>query len=218
MRATKTPALLLALLLSACAGVQENKSETTPEVLYAEAQAEAKDKEYERAQKILDRIRDDFPFSKVAVEAELLGADLAFDQEKFEEATAAYKAFEDLHPTNPRVSYAVFRRGLAQMALSRPEDRDQTATHGAAEAFQRLLHASPDGPYAAEARQKLAVARGRLAAHELYVASFYLRREQPDAARLRLETLLKDYPDTPQRGEAARLLARLEGETSSDSK
>ena len=218
MRAPKALTALFILLLSACAGVQENKTETTPEALYAEAQAEAKNKAYERAQKILERIRDDFPFSKVAVDAELLGADLAFEQEKFEEATAAYKSFEDLHPTHPQVPYAVYRRGLAQWALSRPEDRDQTATRGAAEAFQRLLHANPEGPHSAEAKQKLAEARSRLAAHELYVASFYLRREQPDAARVRLETLLKDYPDAPQREEAARLLAQVDADATSGPK
>jgi outer membrane protein assembly factor BamD len=202
--------LVLALLLAACAGTAPNLTESSAEELYRQAEQAAKKEDYERAQKLLDRIRDDFPFSKFAVEAELLGADVAFSREKWEEAAAAYRSFEDQHPTHPKALYALYRRGLAQMALGRPPDRDQTATRNAADAFQKLLYASPDGEFSADARKRLAELRATLAAHELAVAQFYLKKAQRDAALERLRAVVRDYPDTPQREEAASLLKQLE--------
>lgn len=202
--------LLSALFLAACAGTTAKLPETSVEDLYHQAEQATKGSDPERAQKLLDRIRDEFPFSKFAAEAELLGADLAFSQEKFEEAAAAYKTFEDQHPSHPKALYALYRRGLAQMALSRPADRDQTATRKAAEAFQKLLYASPDGEFSADAKRRLAEARSTLASHELSVAQFYLKKKNRDAAAERLRAVVGEYPDTPQREEAAKLLLQLQ--------
>lgn len=208
----RTPSVLLlaCALLAACAGSLPKAQKTeTAETLFARAQTAVTERNYDEATKALDRIRDEFPFSKHAVDAELLRADLAYKQEKFQEAAAAYRAFEETHPTHPKASYAVYRRGLSQMRLSLPEDQDQTATRAALEAFQKLLQAYPGGEYEKEAREKIAEARGRLAAHELYVARYYVRKEKFDAALGRLTLLLRDYPDTPSKEEAQRLIATL---------
>lgn len=203
------PALLLAALLAACAGARP-APEPSAESIYRQAEKAVAARDTQEAQKFLDRVRDEFPFSRYAVDAELLGADLAFGDQKYEEASTAYRAFEEQHPTHPKALYALFRRGLALRELSRPADRDQTATRGAAEAFQKLLNASPQGEFAADARKYLADARSRLAGHELFVAKFYLGRKQPSAALERLRTVAREYADTPEREEAAGLLRSLE--------
>lgn len=203
--------LLLVLLCAGCAGTTANLPDTSAEDLYRQAEQAVKAGQAEPARKLLDRIRDEFPFSKFAAEAELLGADLAFSQEKWEEASAAYQTFQDQHPSHPRALYALYRRGLSQMELSRPPDRDQTATRNTAAAFQKLLYASPSGEYSAEAKRRLGEARSTLAAHELAVAQFYLRKDQRDAAQERLRAVVSEYPDTPQRQEAEVLLRRLGG-------
>lgn len=204
--------LLVVFFLAACAATPLKAPEVSAEDLFRQAEQAAKGSDPERAQKLLDRIRDDFPFSKFAAEAELLGADMAFSQGTWEEAAAAYKTFEDQHPSHPKAPYALYRRGLAQMALSRPPDRDQTATRNAAEAFQKLLYASPNGEFSADAKRRLADMRSRLAAHELTVVQFYLRKGQHDAALERLRAAVREYPDTPQREEAASLLRQVEGD------
>jgi outer membrane protein assembly factor BamD len=209
MRRLLIPLITLAVL-SGCAGSRpKDQASVSADVLFVEAQAEAKRHNYEDAAKLLERIRDEFPFSKYTVDAELLGADIAYQQEKYQEAAAAYRSFEDVHPTHPKAAYAVYRRGLAQMQLSRPEDRDQTATRAALEAFQKLLQAYGGGEYAKDARVRVVEARNRLAAHELYVARYYVRKERFDAAIGRLESVLRDYPDTSSKGEAEKLMATL---------
>ncbi|MEW6489168.1 MAG: outer membrane protein assembly factor BamD [Thermodesulfobacteriota bacterium] len=210
MRVVRLAAVLVTLLAVACAG-KAKRAELPPEELYRQAQEAAERKRFDAAQELLDQIADEFPFSRYATEARLLTADIAYQKKEYEEAAAAYRSFEELHPTHPRASYALYRRGLSYAAVSLPEDRDQTHTRNAADAFEKLLHAAPEGEYAEDAGRRLADLRARLAAHELYVARYYLRRKSYAAARQRLETLVRDYPDAPQRDEALRLALELQG-------
>jgi outer membrane protein assembly factor BamD len=209
MRTFVLIALAAALALTACAGKQR-RADAPPEELYRLAQAALEDRDYEDARKLLDQIRDQYPFSRYAVDAELLGADIAFREKKYEEAAAAYRSFEELHPTHEKAPYALYRRGLSYEATTYPADRDQTATRNAVEAFQKLLYANPDSPYAVDARKRLAELRGRLAEHELYVAKYYLRKKQFDAALQRLQELVREYPEAPQRDDALRLALELQ--------
>ncbi len=197
------------VFLAGCWGAQTRK-DLPPEVLYQQALEQVEDGAYEPAQKTLDFLRDQYPFSKFAVEAELLEADMLFDQEKYEEAAAAYRAFEELHPTHSKLGYAVFRRGLSYEELSLPPDRDQTGTHNAIEAYQKLLYLRPEGEHAAEARERMEKLRQRLAEHELYVARYYKRRKMYDAARGRVAYLVRNFPDTPARQEAEQLARELD--------
>ncbi len=201
--------VLLGAGLAGCWGAR-NLADLPPDQLYRQARIAVEKHRYERAKEIIDRIRDDFPFSRYAAEAELLEADMAFDQEKFEEAAAAYRSFEELHPTHPRVAYAVYRRGLAYAGMVEPPDRDQTATRNALEAFQKLLRAYPGSEFAADARARVKELRTRLAEHEMYVARYYLRRKLYDAALGRLQELIRSYPDTPLRDEALALALQIQ--------
>ncbi len=204
-------ALLAAGFLAACAG-RETRWDKRPDELYRLAQEALDDSDYERAQSLINQIRDEFPFSKFAMEGELLGADMAYKRKNYEEAAAAYRSFEELHPTHPKVPYAMYHRGLAYMELSQPEDRDQTATKNGAEALQKLLYAYPKCEYASDARTRLTEARDRLAGHELHVARYYARREKYDAALTRLRGLVQNYPESQYRDEALQMALKLEGE------
>lgn len=203
------PLVLLAALLWGCAAGQQRPN-LPPEDLFRMAQEAAEDRDLPEAQKLLDQIRDEYPFSRFAAEAELLSADMAYGDKRYEEAAAAYRSFEELHPTHPKVPYALYRRGMAYLEISHPPDRDQSATRDAAEAFQKLLFAHPDSEYAPEARRLLDEMRSRLAAHELYVARYYLRRDQYSAALSRLQTLVQDYPDAPERDDALQLALQIQ--------
>jgi outer membrane protein assembly factor BamD len=74
-------------------------------------------------------------------------------------------------------------------------DRDQSTTQEAVQEFQRLIQFYPRSPYVAQAEEKLAESRARLAAYELYVGRFYYRQAAYPAAIGRFEGLLKAYPE-----------------------
>jgi len=199
---------LTSLLLSACASPQEVEK-LSDEEMYRRASVAVQKRDYEDAEKLIDRLRDEHPFSDLVASAELLSADIKYANGDYEEAAAAYASFEDLHPTHPKVPYAVYKRGQSYLNVSLSPDRDQTAVVKANEAFQKLVYAFPETEYANKAKELLEDVHTRLAKHELYVARFYIRKKKFDAALGRLNFLTDKYPQTPQADEAFELVREV---------
>jgi outer membrane protein assembly factor BamD len=88
-------------------------------------------------------------------------------------------------------------------------EKDQTAVHDALRELNDFVDKYPDSKYLAEAQKDRHEVLRRLIEHEVYVARFYLDRDAPQAAILRLEGALRHYPDS---GREAELLLAL-GET-----
>lgn len=203
--------LIFSLLAAGCAGDQDMGS-LPPEELFGLAKEEIEDYHFEEAQMFLDRIREQYPFSSFAVEAELLAADMAYEQDEYEQAAEEYLIFERIHPTHERVDYAIYRQGLCHLELSDTEDRDLTGARNAVGAFAKLLNGYPSSEFARDAGEKLVETKNMLAEHELYVADFYFRKERFEAARERLRTLVREYPDSKFVEEATRLALEIETE------
>jgi outer membrane protein assembly factor BamD len=64
---------------------------------------------YVKAIEKLQSIIDNYPYSDVAVLAELKIADAYFDDFRYDEALSYYRDFADLHPQNEKVPYTIFR-------------------------------------------------------------------------------------------------------------
>jgi outer membrane protein assembly factor BamD len=212
-------ALVLAQLLAASlsagglAGCSAQAKLTTTKVSYSATARQnykkgvkaLKDKNFEDATKYFKFVKARYPFSKYATLAELRQADTLRDSEKFIAAIDAYKTYIKDHPTHPLVEsgYAHFQIGMCYWKLTPgdffimppSEEKDQTSTEAAMLAFKRFLKRYPDSPHKKKARQYYLKALQRLAAHELYVARFYLGRGKPKGAIFRLEYLIKKYPD-----------------------
>ncbi len=200
--------LLILSLLYACGGGERRGGllswftrEPTPaeaklQQLVLEAQKHFERGYYELAEKEFQEIRDRYPDSPYALWAELKLADCKFFAGKYLEAAVLYEEFEKLHPTNEAIPYVIYQIGTSYYKMMLSPDRDQTYTHKAIEAYERLLRSYPDSPYVYEARKRIAEARERLAQHELYVARFYYRTKRYRAAYYRLLYLLENYPET----------------------
>lgn len=211
--------LSLALLqLGGCAGLTVDEND--PASLMADAEADIGADRYQVAIDKLRVIRNKFPYSKFALEAQLRIADVYFLQESFTEAAAAYEAFRDLHPRHERVEYAMFRVGESHFRdLPTTVARDLNAGVQALSAFDDYLRRFPKGAEATLARGRVAEIRGKLAEKELYVGEFYWKRSSPAAARPRYEKVIALYPDTDAAKTAQRRLdAIAEAEAKSGGK
>jgi len=196
--------LLTSLLLAACAG-GERVADLPADVLYNRAAEALDSSDYEKTEEWIRILREQHPFSPRAVDAELLRAEMLYQQDDFEGAAAAYRAFDELHPGHPRAEYALYRAGKCHEERLLSADRDQSATRDMIDAFARLLGAYPEGEHAAEARGLMARGRSLLAEHEMKVARYYLKEKKYQAAITRFELVANTYADTPFRDEALRL-------------
>jgi outer membrane protein assembly factor BamD len=161
-------------------------------------------KDFLQAERYYEHVRTKYPYLEVANEAELKLADLAYAQETYPEAREKYQSFIKLHPTHTKVDYAAYRSALSHYAdipsdlfiLPPSTEKDQTEIRSALISLSDFVRQYPNSQYVPEARKNIEDTRRRLAEHELYVASFYARRERWKAVVQRLEGLLKNYPGT----------------------
>ena len=216
--------IAVALALSACAGskaqlatVKISYSDTARKN-YVKGVKALKDKSYEEAVKYFKFVRTKFPFSKFATLAELRQADALRDEEKFLSAIDAYKTFEKEHPTHPDVEsgYTAFHQGQCYWKMSPGDffilpparEKDMTSAEAALDAFRDFFKRYPDSAFIKQARETHRKALRMLASHELYVARFYLGRNKPKGAILRLEGLIRKYPDAGYEPDTMYLLGR----------
>ena len=171
---------------------------------YELALGEFADRDYDDAIQYADFVRIRFPFSRYAVEAELLIARSEFERGNYLTAQDAFRQFARLHPTHVHVRNGwVSFMAAASAYMNAPQSffllppahqRDQTPLR---EALSELGYyfdhytGSETEHYAIKLRDEV---RRRLLQHELYVARFYLDRDRPEAAIGRLESAHERYP------------------------
>ncbi|MEJ2689632.1 MAG: outer membrane protein assembly factor BamD [Deltaproteobacteria bacterium] len=216
----KAAALLLFLLLalSGCAamhsvskffGAGKDKTPASAETIAYGALDAFNHGKYEKALKAFDELKNRFPFSQFSLLAELKTADCKYYLADYAEAVLLYQEFEENHPSNEAVPYVMFQIGMCHYNQIDTIDRDPAGSYDSIQAFTRLLRSYPLSPYSDEARAKIASAKTFLANHEMYVADFYLRREEYKQAEGRLQYLVNNYPDSAPAPQARALLTAL---------
>lgn len=190
--------------------------ESAAKKAYDDAERSFRTKDYIEAIRRYNLLRTRFPYSAYATLADLRIADAYFEQEKYATAIEQYRAFAKLHPEHERVTYSNWRVALSfykQMPenwffLPPGYERDLDRAKDAERELRFYLRRNPNSEYEKDATRKLLETRRRLADHELYVAEFYIKRENPRAAALRLTYLLKNYSGLGLDPKALFLLAR----------
>lgn len=200
-------ALALIAILFGCAGKEVNRDDA--DALFQSAEEAFKDEHYLIALEKYRDIKNRFPYSARAVDAELRIADTYFEQESYIEAESAYEIFKELHPTHSKADYVQYRIGLSYFKQI-PDDsaRDLSAAYKSIEAFGVLGQKFPSSSFTKVAQDHILEARKRLAEHENYVANFYYQREHYLSASYRYSTLLQDYSNLGYDEEALYRLVR----------
>jgi outer membrane protein assembly factor BamD len=182
-------------------------------VAYDAAVASYLDEDWEVAVRLLGEVRRNFSYTRYARLAELRLADAAFRQEKYAEATAAYRSFTRDYPSDPEVPYARYRIVRAQFLQSdasvfQPplEERDLAAVRGAYTSLQSFLSDFPDYHRRVELDYMLQVTTGVLVRHELYVARYYLKHDEFSPAIERVNYALEHYTGSGLEAEAVTLM------------
>ncbi|MEE2644225.1 MAG: outer membrane protein assembly factor BamD [Myxococcota bacterium] len=146
-----------------------------------------------------------YVYSRYAPLAEVGEADTDFAQESYALAIEKYQTFIQKRPNHERVPYAFWKIAESYF-LQRPTDnfilpptyeKDLSPSKDALRALRAYLQRYPEGEFRARADKARLSCLQTLAAHELYVADFYLQRDQPGAARGRLERVIADYRAFP---------------------
>ena len=202
-------ALAVALPLSSTVGCASgpNLSEEygqTARQNYELAVAEFNDKDWEEAIAYADFVRIRFPFSRYAVESELLIARAEYALKNYVAAQDAFRQFLRLHPTHKHVrngwvaymvAVAAYMAAPSSVPFLPPHyQRDQTLLREAVVELDYFFDHHAGSQMEPLARKLEAEVMRRLLEHELYVARFHLDGDRPEAAIMRLEAAHDTYP------------------------
>lgn len=180
---------------------------------YNEALKAYFDRDWETAVTLFEEVRRKYGYSRYARLSELRIADAAYRQENYAEAITGYKSFVHDYPNDPEVPYARFKIAKSQYQQAQPslllpplEERDLAVVHDAYASIRGILADYPNYEHLKELEHMLEVVTGLLARHELYVARFYLNRDNFEAAVTRVQYALRNYEASGLEPEAMVLL------------
>ena len=192
--------IVLACMLTGCGIIDYfylPPPEDTAQELFEAGNDAMREKDYVSASSYFAKLKDNFPFSPYAVEAELSLADCYFLDEEWPLAAEAYKEFELLHPRHDAIPYVLFNIGMANLNGYPSIDRPATQVEEAYSYFQRLQESYPETEYASVAREKMQECRRLMAEHELFYADFYFRMKRYTSALSRYQIIIDQYKDVP---------------------
>lgn len=153
------------------------------------------------AQNLFREVKRKYGYSRYARLAELRIADADYEQEKYAEAIRQYKQFVHDHRSDvdevtyarARIAESEYKQISESLLLPSADERDQASIVEAYKELKSFLHDYPDAKQTARMRELLEDASARLVRHELYVARFYLRRDNFEAAVSRVQFALRNY-------------------------
>jgi len=200
----------LSIAMAGCSwfGGDEIEEPDLPEQqLYEEALSALETKAYARAVEKLQLLEARYPFGRYSEQAQLELIFAYYQNYEPEAARSAANRFIRLHPNHENIDYAYYLKGLTAFEqestfITRylPLDentRDPGAALASFESFATLLDRYPDSPYAPDARKRMVHLKNRLAAYEVEVARYYLKRGAYVAAANRGRYVVENLQQTP---------------------
>ena len=214
-------AVFLILLLGACGLLPEVKDETagwSAEKLYSEAKDAMTDGNYPNAIKYLEKLESRYPYGRYAQQAQIELAYAHYKDGEPASSLAACDRFIKLHPNHPNVDYVYYMKGLVNFnedlgllgRFSKQDltERDPKAARDSFDAFKTLVTRYPDSKYTPDAVARMKYLVNALAAHEVHVAEYYMKRGAYVAAVNRAQYTLLNYPQAPAVEEALFIMVR----------
>jgi len=201
-------AMCLSVMLVACGSTPQDEFANIPsDKLYADARDDAAEGNYELAIKKLEKVEARASGTLLSQQAQIELAYAYFRTGEKAQALAKLDRFIRLHPTSPALDYAFYLQGLVNFnenlglfgKLSRQDlaERDQQASRDAYESFKQVVERFPQSRYAEDARLRMNHIVNSLAAGEVHVARYYLRRGAYLAAANRAQQAVKEYNQSP---------------------
>lgn len=191
--------LLFSVLLTSCGEYQKLLKSRDPEVKYQAALQYFNNKQYVKAQTLLDDVTAYYKGTERSEDVLAYLARCYMGQKAYESASDYYQAYIRNYPKGKYATEAYFQVGHCQY-LDSPDARlDQTITKNAITAFQRFVELYPESPYAEQAYTEMSEMYDKLALKELKSAQLYYNLgsylgNNYLSCEIVAKNALKDYP------------------------
>ncbi len=199
------PILLVAL--AACSGreAQVPLESLEPEEIYrrAEFQLETGNRrEAARAANLFGEVERLYPYSDWAKRALIMQAFAYHKNRDYEATRQAAQRFIDFYPGDEDAAYARYLLALSYYDQIDDVGRDQGLTFQALQALREVIERHPETEYARSSVLKFDLAFDHLAAKEMEIGRYYLKRGNHAAAVNRFRVVVENFQTTTQTPEA----------------
>lgn len=220
-RVTRLLALVALAGLAGCGNTENRADETvgwSANKLYGEAKDAMNNREWSKAVRYLERLESRYPYGRFAQQAQLEIAYAYYKDNERASAVAAADRFIKLHPNHESVDYAYYLKGLVnfnentglfdRFSSQDMSERDSKATREAFLAFKELVTRFPDSKYAPDAASRMRYLVNALAANEVHIARYYMKRGAYVAAANRAQFAVQNYAQAPATEEAIFIMVK----------
>lgn len=205
-------AIAASIALTACASSNDAKKLLNPDPpgkMYASADTYLAQGKYERAAKRFEELDRDHPYSAEARRAMVMAAYAYYRGGKYPEAIATARRYTTMHPGTKDAALAHHIIASCYFEDMNGPKNDQTNTRKALQELQVLKSRYPNSKYAQTADNRIRIAKDTLAAKEMEVGRYYLKRRKYMASINRFRVVVSDFQTTKHVEEA--LMRMTEG-------
>jgi outer membrane protein assembly factor BamD len=195
---------VLASALAACGGQREAPLDSlTAEEIFKQGELRlTNSRRPDDAIRYFQEVERLYPYSEFAKRALIMQAFSYHKAKKYEESRAASQRYLDFYPGDEDAPYALYLMALSYYDQIDDVGRDQGVTFQALTGMRDVIESYPDSDYARSAMLKFELAFDHLAAKEMEIGRFYLKRGNYTAAINRFRSVVQDFQTTTHTAEA----------------
>ena len=201
--------LACAALCAVLAGCSTSSLDTTqaltpdpPAKMFADGDLLMSTGKFDAAAAKFEAVDREHPYAPEARRAMVMAAYAYYRAGKTPEAIATAERYVALHPGTKEAPLAHHIIASSYFDEIKGPNRDQQATRKALDQLKTLKTRYPDSEYAQDADKRIRVAEDNLAASEMEVGRYYLKRQNYVAAINRFKTVVSEYQTTAHVEEA----------------
>lgn len=199
-------AALLTVVLTGCGTLGSNErplDSYTAEEIYKKGELELEtSKRPKDALVYFQEVERLYPYTEFAKRALIMQAFTHHKAKEYPEARDAAQRFLDFYPGDEDAPYALYLMALSYYDQIDEVGRDQGLTFQALQALRVVIEEYPDSEYAKSAMLKFDMAFDHLAAKEMEIGRYYLKRGNYAAAINRFRSVVQDFQTTSHTPEA----------------
>ena len=206
-RLSKLAPVLLVVFLAGCSGLgggadKGGVEDLTAREIFDQGEFELASDNIEKAADLFAEVERLYPYSELAPRALVMQAFAFHKARDYEKSRAAAQRYVDNYPASEDAAYAQYLLALSYYDQIDDIGRDQRLTFQALQALRLVTERHPDSEWARSAMAKFDLAFNHLAAKEMEVGRYYLKRQHYTASINRFRVVVEDFQTTTHTPEA----------------
>jgi outer membrane protein assembly factor BamD len=188
--------LAAGLLLGVGCSSMPDLGDATASDSYETAVAASERGDYMLAIEAFKRVALDSPLHEYADDALIGLADSYRRISDYASAEQEYRTLLRDYPYSPLVPEAEYKLGVCFYEQSPRVQLDQAMTEQAMSQLEYFVATYPESEFVADAEARIGEMRAKLASKSYDAAMLYVSLKRPDAARVYLDSVIADFPET----------------------